>query len=136
MRPKRLLLQCDNSAFTNLEEYMLEWDSKYEVGNERIDAEHRIFLKLIGELREALYKNATKERLVRLFNVIAKYAEFHFASEEDLMTECQYPEQTHHAYLHNVLLREVKDSFMRFQQDSLSSEDVSEFLLIWLNIAS
>lgn len=28
----------------------LPWDNKYEIGNERIDSEHRIFLRLLRDL--------------------------------------------------------------------------------------
>ena len=32
---------------------MLSWDHKYDVGIERIDAQHHIFLRLVGEFKNA-----------------------------------------------------------------------------------
>jgi hemerythrin len=110
---------------------MLKWDQRYEVGHERIDAEHRIFLRLMVEFQEAAAKNAPKEKLIRILHVIIKYAEFHFSSEESMMTDYQYPDQTQHAYLHNLLLGELNDSFSQFQQDMFDSGDVSSFLINW-----
>jgi hemerythrin len=110
---------------------MLEWNYSYEVGNERIDSEHRIFLKIILEFKEAATQGKSEEKLIRLLNVIAKYAEFHFASEEDIMSDYQYPALSQHAYLHTILLGEIKDTSEKFQQNILETEDVSEFLLNW-----
>jgi len=78
---------------------MLKWDHRYELGNERIDAEHRIFLGLIVDFHDAAIQGASKDKLIRILNEISKYAEFHFVSEENIMTEYHYPEQKYHALI-------------------------------------
>jgi len=110
---------------------MLNWNYSYEIGNEQIDSEHRIFLKLIVEFKEAVNQGKSEEKLIRLINVIAKYAEFHFASEEAIMADYQYPAMTQHAYLHTILLGEIKDTSEKFQQNILEPKEMSEFLLNW-----
>ncbi|NEV61638.1 hypothetical protein [Thiorhodococcus minor] len=44
----------------------ISWDRKFEVGHERIDFEHRIFLGLIVDLDTAICAGASKERLSRI----------------------------------------------------------------------
>lgn len=85
----------------------ISWDSKFEVGHQRIDFEHRIFLDLINSYRDKLETHAKNDALIRILNEIAKYAAFHFVSEENIMEECGYPEQARHARLHQALLAEL-----------------------------
>ena len=61
----------------------LAWDNKFEVGHERIDSEHRIFLSLIRDLSVEAESKAGKPRVERTLNEIYKYADFHFTSEEN-----------------------------------------------------
>ncbi len=110
---------------------MVKWDYTYELGHKVIDAEHRIFVRLIADFQEAITAGAPKEKKIRVLNIIVKFAEFHFVSEEEIMTEYEYPEQTQHAHLHNILLREIKEIFTQFQQEILGENDVSEFLNNW-----
>jgi hemerythrin len=110
---------------------MMKWDQKYELGQERIDAEHRIFLGLIVDFQNAANIGAPKEKLIRLLKEIAKYADFHFVSEENIMTDNNYPELKQHAYLHNMLLAELKDKLHQFENSATSADAVFEFLFEW-----
>ena len=110
---------------------MLKWDSNYELGHKKIDDQHRIFFGLIAEFQEAIFNGAANDNLLRMLNIIIKYAEFHFASEEEIMTEHQYPAQPQHANLHKILLDEIKDISAQFKQDKLGTRAVSDFLLNW-----
>ena len=110
---------------------VLKWDSNYDLGHKKIDEQHRIFFGLITEFQEAITNGAANDKLLRMLDIILKYAEFHFASEEEIMTEHQYPAQPQHANLHIILLEEVKDIFDQFKQDKLGTIAVSEFLLNW-----
>lgn len=109
----------------------MKWDQKYELGHERIDAEHRIFLGLIVDFHEAAANNASNEKLIRILNEIAKYADFHFVSEENIMAEYQYPDLKQHAYLHHVLLSEVKNKYYQFEHCNIGADEVFEFLFEW-----
>ena len=110
---------------------MLKWDNKYELGNEKIDAEHRIFLGLIVDFQDASARGEPKEKLIRIFREISKYAEFHFLSEENVMTEYHYPEQAEHAQMHNRLLSEAKDKLYQLVGGNIAPDDVFEFLFEW-----
>ena len=50
----------------------LHWDEKYSLGNEKIDAEHHIFLDLIIEFDSLAKKGATQDKLVRTLKEIGK----------------------------------------------------------------
>ena len=110
---------------------LMEWDSKYELGHDRIDAEHRIFLSLIMDFEEALSQDASKEKLNRILKELTKYAKFHFVSEENIMAEHNYPDLEKHAYLHLMLLTEVRNYSNQFMNDMVEATEVFGFLFNW-----
>ncbi len=109
----------------------LHWDEKYSLGNEKIDAEHHIFLDLIIEFDSLAKKGATQDKLVRTLKEIGKYAEFHFLSEENLMIDCNYPGLEPHKKLHRHLVASLEDQLFRINSGTGSPGQVFEFLFEW-----
>src|ERR1017187_7439694 len=109
----------------------LKWDPNLELGYEMIDAEHRTLHRLIVDFQEAVIQSAPKEKLIRILEEITRYAEFHFANEEKIMADNQYPELNEHASLHNTLLAKIKDECAQFQLDRIEPVYLYEFLLNW-----
>jgi hemerythrin len=110
---------------------MLKWDRKYELGNDRIDAEHRIFLSLIVDFHDAAERDVPKDKLLRIFKEICKYAEFHFLSEENIMIDHRYPEQEHHTNSHAKLLAEANNKLYQLQSGSINADEAFNFLFNW-----
>jgi len=110
---------------------MVKWDNRYELGNERIDSEHRVLLGLIVDFEESTKQGAAKEELHRILDEFIKYAEYHFICEEKLMTDCQYPEQKHHARMHNILLEDFIDKFWKFKREVMAADELLRFLAEW-----
>ncbi|MFA7279852.1 MAG: hemerythrin family protein [Sterolibacterium sp.] len=110
---------------------MIKWDSRYELGNEQIDSEHRTLLGLISDFGEAAKQGATKEKLVQILDEISTHAEYHFSSEEKIMTGCQYPEQKSHALLHLNLMEDLIDKFWKFKRGAIMANEVFQFLFEW-----
>lgn len=112
----------------------IRWESKYDVGHTRIDFEHRIFLDLINSYRDKLGEETSKEALLRVLNEIVKYAEFHFVSEENIMTECDYPEREEHARLHRQLLADINrksGEMLTLSMDGIEPIMFYSFLVDW-----
>lgn len=113
---------------------MIKWNSRYELGNRRIDSEHRILFELIADFGEASKQGAAREKLVRILDEISKYAEYHFLCEENIMTDCQYPDQKEHARLHLNLLEDFVDKFWKFKREAIVADEVFRFLLEWFDL--
>ena len=88
---------------------MLSWDHKYDVGIERIDAQHHIFFNLVGEFQEARLAGASREKLERILNEIVLYAKYHFYSELNVMKEHHYPGLVEHQVLHYELINDLSN---------------------------
>ncbi|OIQ71468.1 bacteriohemerythrin [mine drainage metagenome] len=110
---------------------MLKWDTCYEIGHERIDAEHRIFLGLIVDFEALVNQGAAKDKLIRTLKEICKYAEFHFFSEQNVMIDCHYPEYVSHTSLHQQLLAAADDQLFRLTAGQVQASEVFEFLFEW-----
>ena len=106
----------------------MQWDSRYALGHERIDAEHQIFLNLIVQFHDLSQQGASADKLLRTMREITKYAEFHFVSEENVMLDCSYP---HHADLHQRLLAKVQDELFRLKSGQAQPAEVFDLLFEW-----
>ena len=109
----------------------LPWDIKFEIGHERIDSEHRIFLSLIRDLSLDAEKKSPKTRVERTLNVIYKYADFHFTSEENIMADIDYPHISEHKQTHKMLLAQLKNVIHNFHSNNLDVEEIVRFLFQW-----
>ena len=105
----------------------INWNSSYNIGIERIDFEHRIFLELVNSFKKAIESSYSKSQLLRLLMEIEKYAEFHFISEENLMMRIEYPDFNRHQIMHFELL----EQFNLAKYDELGLENFYLFIKDW-----
>ena len=114
---------------TNSSSYQLDWNSSFEVGHERIDFEHQIFLGLIKKLAET--EKSSEDTFARYLIELRKYAEFHFVSEENIMLDCDYPDyEIHHSH-HIDLLQKFDDNYNRYKKQGLEEGEFVAFLYEW-----
>lgn len=107
------------------------WDEKFELGHERIDFEHRVFVNLIQTIDQEGKAGCDRERLLRLLEELRKYADFHFTSEENIMYDAGYPEREGHAREHARLLAHLSDISHAFYCGHEQVESVVGFLFEW-----
>ena len=72
----------------------LYWVSEFEVGNEWVDLQHRYFLDLINRIGKSFKKTNDDDYRRKLIIELHKYAEFHFASEENIAISCGIDDRT------------------------------------------
>jgi len=84
---------------------IVTWKKSYSVGNEQIDHEHMVFIKIIGRIHDAVVKEKSIEEIKRIMRELRAYAAFHFVSEENIMTDSAFPELDEHKKEHEKLLK-------------------------------
>jgi len=109
----------------------VEWDRKFEVGHERIDFEHKIFLNLIRDASRLPERRANRERVLRHLDEVKKYALFHFTSEENIMFDVDYPDFEPHRKEHQMLLALLDSRVHEYRGGEIALEQVVEFLFEW-----
>ena len=110
---------------------LVEWGPQYSVGVDAIDREHIKLLEIINRLHDLMVA-----RIGGVHEVVADlmaYAKSHFATEEELMEQVQYPQLARHRQLHRQLatfiltLKENLDAGR-----AVSTREVLSFLRDWL----
>src|SRR5512143_2138732 len=112
---------------------MFEWKDSYSIHVAEIDGQHQALFRLAGELHAAMMTGQGKTALARVLDRLIDYTRVHFAHEESLMRQHQFPQLEAHKAEHDSFTAEV----MRFQGEFLSeraamSVQVMQFLKNWL----
>ena len=106
-----------------------KWQSKYDVGIDAIDIEHRNLLTCINKLIAA--QSLDKSIILKLADEVNLYAEFHFASEENLMYLTHYPKLTAHSEYHRILLKQLAAKRRDLEHSTGALQDYVNFLVKW-----
>jgi hemerythrin len=109
----------------------VEWSSRFEVGHERIDFEHQIFLNLIRAASDLTQGAVTRQRVLMHLNEVKQYAVFHFTSEENMMFDVGYPDIEAHKKEHKKLLALFDDRLHQYRLEEIDLEQIVEFLFEW-----
>ncbi len=114
-------------------EQSIIWKDEYSVGVASLDNDHKKLINLLNQFTTA-YDYAMSEEYEReaLEDLVA-YTKHHFAREEELMAEAEYPELEAHKKQHKVMIDQVAkfvDLYDEKGHESMS--EISEFLTNWL----
>jgi hemerythrin len=110
-----------------------QWNKSMNVGHDRIDFEHKMFLALIKNIADAYKQSKPKEFLTRLLIELERYASFHFCSEENIALEHgeQNSEFSAHHRIHEYLLKELRNRIRRHHSGEEDSMEILTFLIDW-----
>lgn len=108
--------------------HYLRWDPGIRVGVEEIDLEHQTFVALINQLDEHRDSPEMKQRILQ---ALAKYAAFHFQSEENIMFAAAYPGIDAHRLLHLALLEHLNIVSHKLRCGEMSYGQALNFLQEW-----
>lgn len=116
---------------------ILKWDEKYETGVAQFDQEHQQLLQRLNTLYDDIFECATLEQEQKLTADILKdlltYIEEHFAGEEEMMRQHQYPELEEHQRAHRLFGVEVERLLRQHQGGELAlSFPVFVFIKEWI----
>lgn len=111
------------------------FDSRFLVGIDRVDQEHRRLFEIAGRVHDCLTTdNASAADAAR--TVVAElldYTETHFASEEGLMEAAGFPELAAHRELHRNLIAQARDMEMRVELGERNMPlELNRFVYTWL----
>jgi hemerythrin len=101
------------------------WDTAWNIGCEEVDRQHHKWVELFNGLENAFLSGGKVLEVQKdTLKGVMDYTHYHFASEEKLMKEADYPESSSHRRLHKEFDTHVYEKF-RSQEDGefvLSSE--------------
>lgn len=111
-----------------------DWSPKYTVNHPVMDEHHHSLFKLIDRLSEAIMEKKEKEIIGETLNSLLDYTKMHFAAEEHLMRQANFPGLPQHKEAHDKLVAQVQEFQRRFKAgDSAVTTEITQFLMTdWL----
>ena len=110
----------------------LGWKQGFMTGIPEIDEQHQGLLALINALDEHRERFPNEHEIFTTLNALVKYAENHFATEEQYMERFQYPQILPHKRQHATFLATVfQFAKMLEEKDSSVFPKMVTFLHDW-----
>lgn len=116
---------------------VMEWTPKMSVGLAELDDDHKQLIRIINQLGADYPDEDRLAALRQSLVALRRYAEFHFAREEKVMTACAYPDIEEHRGEHRDFVQRILELTRRFDEDPARSaeivnQDLLNFLQDWL----
>jgi hemerythrin len=112
---------------------LIEWNDDLALGLQKVDQEHRELVALVSDL----FHTANSPRDLGLFewrmDLLIKHTLAHFAFEERLMHETNYPGRQPHQLQHRALIMQVRVLRTALTEDLLDwNDDIVRLIRDWL----
>ncbi len=101
---------------------LAKFDETLITGNEMIDGQHKELIGKINDLLKSCEDNANKVGAVKMLDYLAEYTDYHFAAEEKLQEEIEYPGIKEHKEKHAELKKVVKELHEMLEDEEGPSE--------------
>jgi hemerythrin len=115
------------------ENIFIVWKNEFSVGSKVLNAQHRRLFDIINELYQAMQQDSSQNHLIEIIKMLSQYSATHFAYEEKIMREFNFPDLEEQQKAHQYFRKRV-DAFnvqLKTIQGDLSLE-VLTFLKDWL----
>ena len=86
----------------------LEWNEDLSCGINEIDEQHRHFIFLIRHLIRSIVERMETDEVRCRMQMLLDNGMLHFASEEKVLGERNYPDAVHHVGEHQMVLRRIR----------------------------
>jgi methyl-accepting chemotaxis protein/hemerythrin len=111
----------------------LVWDDSYSTGIHKFDEQHKVLIRMVNDLHDAMQQKRTKEAVGEILRGLADYTVNHFADEEKVFAQTGYPDEANHKIIHKKLVDQVVGFIGKFQSgEAVLSQDLLSFLQDWL----
>ena len=112
---------------------LLRWDHSLTTGLNTIDQQHKQLVVLINDLHRAMKLGSSVRESGVILDKLVRYTGSHFATEERLFQQHNYPEASQHKEHHSKLVAQVMDSQKEFKGgNAVLSAELMDFLKDWL----
>ena len=110
----------------------MEWDPELACGVELVDNEHKELFKMVDDLLE---EGRTPESSEKALGFLSEYVVNHFAHEEALMEECNYPNTEEHKAEHERFVRALGELKRKYENSGGSNKviiEINQTAIGWL----
>jgi hemerythrin len=87
---------------------IIEWSETYDLGIDPIDDHHQHLINLLNETYQVFIGQVEKVEIEKVLEELVNYATYHFAAEEVLMAQYDYPHIEAHKKQHEEFIRQIR----------------------------
>jgi hemerythrin len=111
----------------------MTWNSKYSVGVEALDNQHKALMTALNELHAASMRGKAQEIVGPLIRQLVSIAREHFSAEERLMESIRFSGLAVHQAKHQELTRKLAEFVARHEKrDTTVYTQLLYFIRDWL----
>jgi hemerythrin len=112
---------------------LLAWSSKYSVGVEEMDRQHRVLFNMLNDLHSAMMSGKAQSMTGDLLQKLVEYTRKHFAAEEAMLAAAGYSGLALHRIKHRDLMKQVDEYAERYKRGEIAvNVQLMNFLRDWL----
>ena len=108
------------------------WNNGFCLGIRKIDEEHAIFLNILNSLEDAVAQGRENQEVGKAINELMLYAYNHFAGEEKLLRDYEYPDYEHHIKIHEAATGKILELANTHQANPGNAGQLVLVLTEWL----
>lgn len=109
----------------------LKWSHDLDTGIPVIDEQHKRIVEYINELQLA-QETLDKKKVASVIDELVDYTVSHFAFEESLMEQANYPFLSPHQKIHGLFVKKVTKFVDRFEAGENVTDEMLVMLKRWL----
>jgi hemerythrin len=113
----------------------ITWTSDLSVGIELIDGQHKMLIKHLNDLSQALKSGQGPAKIASTLNFLIDYTNFHFTAEEKHMAANGYPELDDHKKMHagfKATLNNLEEDLVEEGATQSLADSIDTLLVKWL----
>jgi len=107
------------------------WSDKMSVGVDVIDDQHKQLLKMINHLY-MIEDSSRRAEIKQILDELVNYTLSHFAFEEGVMEEANYPLLRPHKRVHDLFVKRVSEFYERFNKGEDVLIELRQIVSRWL----
>src|ERR1017187_4593672 len=96
---------------------------------QEIDQQHQELVSLFKRLNDAVKNNESRENIYRIIDDAIAFTRFHFATEEQIMLQSEYPEIEWHKDRHKHLIQDALN--LKKKLDHVGEEMFTDWFNHW-----
>ncbi|MDD2685584.1 MAG: bacteriohemerythrin [Gallionella sp.] len=110
----------------------MTWSTELDTGIDVIDKQHRRIVDYINLLHDARTSGHSREDVSKVIDELIDYTLSHFAFEESMQEDSNYPFFKAHKKVHELFTKRVGDFRTRFAMGEDVAEELNHLLVTWL----
>jgi len=110
----------------------LVWSEAFALGDDEIDEQHQQLFEIYNGALKVLHEHPADLTPAAVLQAVFDYTEYHFVTEQALMTTLRYPDRHEHVREHQALLSVMQALVGRVDDNPTLLSDMVGLLRVWI----